>query len=300
MFSPAKPHSLVKTRAKAFSIAVISTKGGVGKTTVVANIGPLLAELGFRVLMIDADIQPSLSKYFHLEETSTPYGLTQVLHTKAITENEIRRTRFPNLDIVVSDDTDCTLQQWLSTRLDRGTRLKMALASPAAQAYDFILIDTQGAAGPLQEAAALAADLMVSPVSADILSAREFLSGTLDLLERLDAGAAVGAAPGPMRAVIYRQERLRDSHQIAAGIRGQFLELRGKVTMLDTVVPSSKVFREAATACLPVHHVERDWVDTVVDEQGRIRSIGSGSSILHHLIWELIPSLDGKRVGVED
>ncbi len=42
--------------------AVISTKGGVGKTTRTANLGALLADLGLRVLLIDADVQPSLSK----------------------------------------------------------------------------------------------------------------------------------------------------------------------------------------------------------------------------------------------
>jgi chromosome partitioning related protein ParA len=47
-------------------ISVISTKGGVGKTTLSANLGSILADFGYRVLLIDADIQPSLSKYFPL------------------------------------------------------------------------------------------------------------------------------------------------------------------------------------------------------------------------------------------
>ena len=47
-------------------ISIVSTKGGVGKTTLTANIAALLADFGFRVLMIDADVQPSLSKYYPL------------------------------------------------------------------------------------------------------------------------------------------------------------------------------------------------------------------------------------------
>ena len=43
-------------------IGVISTKGGVGKTTLTANLGGLLADIGFRTLLIDTDVQPSLSK----------------------------------------------------------------------------------------------------------------------------------------------------------------------------------------------------------------------------------------------
>lgn len=48
------------------TITVVSTKGGVGKTTLAANLGGLLHDLGLSVLLIDADIQPSLSRYYEL------------------------------------------------------------------------------------------------------------------------------------------------------------------------------------------------------------------------------------------
>lgn len=48
----------------ALSITVTSTKGGVGNTTLTANLGAYLADLGQRVLLIDADPQPTLSSYF--------------------------------------------------------------------------------------------------------------------------------------------------------------------------------------------------------------------------------------------
>lgn len=45
-------------------ITIVSTKGGVGKTTLTANLGGLLADSGYRVLLIDADPQPTLSSYY--------------------------------------------------------------------------------------------------------------------------------------------------------------------------------------------------------------------------------------------
>ena len=36
-------------------LALVSTKGGVGKTTLAANLGALLADMGLRVLLVDAD-----------------------------------------------------------------------------------------------------------------------------------------------------------------------------------------------------------------------------------------------------
>ena len=44
---------------------VVSTKGGVGKTTVAANPGGILADMNQRVLIIDADFQQSLSNFYH-------------------------------------------------------------------------------------------------------------------------------------------------------------------------------------------------------------------------------------------
>jgi len=49
-------------------IAIISTKGGVGKTTVAANLGGFIADAGRRVLLIDLDVQPTLSSYYALTQ----------------------------------------------------------------------------------------------------------------------------------------------------------------------------------------------------------------------------------------
>ena len=82
---------------------VISTKGGVGKTTLTANLGALLADMGLRVLMIDADVQPSLSKFYPLSETKPIAGLTDVLVRGEVGAGCISSTIYPNLDIVISD-----------------------------------------------------------------------------------------------------------------------------------------------------------------------------------------------------
>lgn len=47
-------------------VSIISTKGGVGKTTTAANLGGFAADTGLRVLLLDLDVQPTLSSYFTL------------------------------------------------------------------------------------------------------------------------------------------------------------------------------------------------------------------------------------------
>jgi chromosome partitioning related protein ParA len=263
---------------------ITSTKGGVGKTTLTANLGALLADMGLRVLLLDADVQPSLSKYFPLAIPQPAAGLTEVILRGEVTAASITATAIPNLDIVVSDDPEGHLSNWLLNRIDRGFRLRFALqAAAVANAYDCVLIDTQGALGPLQDAAVLAADILVSPITPEVLSAREFRDGTLELLERLEPGSALGATPGLVKAVIYRQDRTADARLIATGIREDFIRLQGRVAVLDTVVPHAKAYKEAATLRIPVHRHERR----------RDGVMPSASAVMHQLAWELIPGLQG-------
>jgi chromosome partitioning related protein ParA len=211
-------------------------------------------------------------------------GLTEVIVRGAVTLSCITATRYQNLDIVISDDPEGNLPHWLLNRIDRGFRLRFALQSPAVvDAYDCVLIDTQGAIGPLQDAAVLAADILVSPITPEILSAREFRDGTMELLDRLEPGGALGASLGPMKAVIYRQDRSADARIIASGIREDFIKLKGRVAVLETVVPHAKAYKEAATLRVPVHRHERK----------RDGPTPSAYTVMHQLAWELIPSLEG-------
>ena len=70
-----KSESVENLRA-AQVIAIHSGKGGVGKSTVAANIAITLAKMGYRVGLLDADIHgPSIPKMFHTEgcrPVSTP------------------------------------------------------------------------------------------------------------------------------------------------------------------------------------------------------------------------------------
>jgi chromosome partitioning related protein ParA len=267
---------------------VTSTKGGVGKTTLTANLGALLADMGLRVLMVDADVQPSLSKYFPLATAQPSAGLTEVIRRGQVTAACITATVIANLDIVVSDDPEGHLPGWLLHRIDRGFRLRYALqADVVANGYDCVLIDTQGAIGPLQDAALLAADILVSPITPEVLSAREFTDGTLELLDRLEPGSALGAILGPVKAVIYRQDRTADARLIATGIREDLVRMKGRVSVLDTVVPHAKAYKEAATLRVPVHR----------HEPRREGVMPSASIVMHELAWELIPSLRGVRAG---
>lgn len=104
------------------TFAALNSKGGVGKTTLLANIGGLLADMGARTLLLDADPQPSLTKYFELAYEA-PQGLVEVLTEGTVTHLSISRTSVTNLDLVRSNDGEAQLQHWLHGREDRRSRL---------------------------------------------------------------------------------------------------------------------------------------------------------------------------------
>jgi len=270
------------------TFAVISTKGGVGKTTLTANLGALLADLGLHVLLIDADVQPSLSKFYPLATAAPVAGLTEVIVRGEVSDRSLTPTMYQNLDVIVSDDPEGQLPHWLLNRIDRGVRLRSALkAAIVEQCYDCVLIDTQGAIGPLLDAAALAADILISPITPEILSAREFQDGTLELLGRLAPGSSVGASLGPLKALIYRQDRTVDARIIGSGLREGLATLGERVSLLDTVVPQAKAYKEAATLRIPVHRHERM----------RSGVMPSAYTVMHELAWELMPELRGRLAG---
>ncbi len=236
-------------------LTVCATKGGVGKTTVTANLGGFLADLGRKVLIIDADVQPTLSSYYILDGPPAENGLTHLIQA-ASADGAISRTGIRNLDLVYSDDPEGELQHWIARTPDGRFRIRRALDEIAPR-YDFILIDTQGAVGGLQDAAILAADLLVSPITPEMLSAREFLRGTIQMLERLGDLRYLGFERPPLVGVLNRMDKTRDARDIADQIRDLAsghpeIDIR----MARTVIPATVAYRKAASMQAPVHRIE--------------------------------------------
>lgn len=234
-------------------ITVVSTKGGVGKTTVAANLAGLVADFGYRVLLVDADVQPTLSSYYPIRVESSG-GVFELL--VAGDTDVVSSTVVSGLDLILSNDARNELPNLLLHAPDGRTKLRHLLGHFDRE-YDLIVIDTQGSLSALQDAAVLAADLLLSPLPPEMLSAREFSRGTLGMLERLRPMERLGIAVPPLRAVLNRVDRTRDAAQIAAALgEALFAEGDGSVQLLDTVIPNLVAYREAARLRVPVHRHE--------------------------------------------
>ncbi len=231
-------------------ITICSTKGGVGKTTLTANLGGLLASRGQRVLLVDADVQPALSSYYGLTFSASG-GLRNLLIDGDLS-NTISKTN-SGCDLIYSDDPSGGLQNWMLHTSGKDTRIK-SLLDQFAGCYDFILIDTQGAVGPIQDAALIAADLLLSPIPAETMSAREFARGTLGMLRRAhDAVRYSSLEVAPLYGLLYRVDRTRDAAGVSAEVREALGGDGTGITIMDAVIPAAVAWREAATLRVPVH-----------------------------------------------
>ncbi|WP_338524018.1 ParA family protein [Pseudomonas batumici] len=236
-------------------VSLISTKGGVGKTTTAANLGGFVADAGFRVLLLDLDVQPTLSSYFALKQQA-PAGTYELL---AMNEQDLDRlisqTSVNRLDLILSNDPLGQLGTLLLHAPDGRLRLRNLL--PTLQAhYDLLLIDTQGARSVLLEMAMLASDLVLSPVTPEILAARELRRGTLQLLDDLAPYRHLGIQPPPIHLLINRVHPISiDALLIHQALRQAFGQGYG-VQVLQTTIPAIDAYPRAATRRLPVHQVE--------------------------------------------
>ncbi len=115
-------------------IAIVSPKGGVGKTTIAANLGIALARIGKRVLLIDTNPHtPNLSLYLGL--LRTPYTLRDLIVEKLLP---------PEVTYVVEEDLHLMPSPVFGAEeLENLNEKKLkSLLKRLRPNYDFIILDS--------------------------------------------------------------------------------------------------------------------------------------------------------------
>jgi chromosome partitioning protein len=134
----------------ATTIAVLSQKGGTGKTTTVRTLADIFRRIGLEVLAVDLDPQGNLSDYFDVPPDADP-TVADVLAGKSKAADAIHDGVLPaNLGLAESELV-------LSGKMGREMTLRRALRD-VKRRYDVILIDCPPALGLLTVNAVVAAD----------------------------------------------------------------------------------------------------------------------------------------------
>lgn len=117
-------------------IAVSSGKGGVGKSTVSANLAIALARLGYKVGLLDTDIfGPSMPKMFGVEDVR-PYGVEKD-GRQLIEPVEKYGVRLLSIGFFVNPDTATLWRGGMAT-----SALKQLIAAADWGELDYFILDT--------------------------------------------------------------------------------------------------------------------------------------------------------------
>jgi chromosome partitioning protein len=167
---------------EAVTVAIASSKGGVGKTTTAVNLSVALAKQGIRTLLVDLDPQAHVGASLRAKAPAGTHTISDVLLGRL---REVCEVSHPSccegLDLAGSDKGLAETEMVLSAKIGKELLLDGALAVTRSR-YDVILLDCPPNLGTITLNALCAADQLLIPCDMSMLA----LEGVGDILATVD------------------------------------------------------------------------------------------------------------------
>ena len=219
------------------TIAVLSQKGGTGKTTAVRTLADVFRRVGLDTLAVDLDPQGNLSDYFDVDPEATP-SIADVLAGRA------EATAAIHADVIPSNLSLAEAELLLAGKMGRELTLKRGL-KPLKEHYDLIMLDCPPSLGLLTVNALVAADHALLSTEAQYFA----MQGVEQALEVIEL-ARDGLNPDlGWLGVVFNIADMRTRHS-----RDAYSSLREHVgrKLFETTIRQSIAYAEAAERAVSI------------------------------------------------
>src|SRR5579884_3778195 len=221
----------------AATIAVLSQKGGTGKTTAVRTLTDVFRRVELNVLAIDLDPQGNLADYFDVDPDASP-TIGDVLGGRAKARDAVHNGIIPaNLGLAEAELA-------LGGKMGRELTLKRSLREVRSD-YDVILIDCPPALGLLTVNALVAADYALLSAEAQYFA----LQGVEQALEVIELARENLNPDLEWLGVVLNIADMRTRHSREAydSLREHFGD-----KLIDTTIRASIAYAESAERALSI------------------------------------------------
>ena len=239
-----RPHPAVLAHPLPRRFAIANQKGGVGKTTTAVNLGAALAELEFRVLVVDLDPQGNATTGLGINARNLDASIYDVILHDVPIEDVIEPTTLRNLFVVPATIDLAGAEIELVPVFSRELRLRRALQAIEAD-FDFVLIDCPPSLGLLTVNGLAAASEVVVPIQCEYY-ALEGLGQLLRNVGLVQSNLNTGLEVSTIILTMY-DARTRLAEQVVEEVRRHFGD-----RVCRNVVPRTVRLSEAPSFGQPI------------------------------------------------
>ncbi len=213
------------------TIAVLSQKGGTGKTTAVRTLADVLRRVEIPTLVVDLDPQGNLSDYFDVPPDAEP-TIGDVLSARAPADEAVHD------DIIPANLNLAEAELMLGGKMGRELSLRRALAT-VGDGYEAVLIDCPPSLGLLTVNALVAADYALITAEAQYFA----LQGVEQALEVIDLARDSLNPDLTLLGIVLNIADMRTVHsrEAFANLREHFGD-----KLFETVIRASIAYAESA------------------------------------------------------
>ena len=230
-------------------MAVVTQKGGVGKTTSAVNIAAMMGELGKKVLLVDIDPQGNATSGVGVDKRQVAKSTYDMLMGEGDGRDAILATPFENLWILPASVSLAGAEIEMVDIPHREKRLKVALA-PCRDAFDYIFVDCPPALGLLTLNALVAADTFLIPAQPEYYA----LEGLSQLIATVRQVKRLYNPTLELEGVLFTMYdgRTNLTQQVVAEVKKFFPR-----KVYGTVIPRTVRLAEAPSFGQPINHYDK-------------------------------------------